>query len=119
MADIEIKLIKDDSGVEEQGGMTPSIDESNIDGEGVAAGGILASKASGVLKFASIAALAKVAYDLAKKTYERVREIEMQARETTESLRNYGGAGFNANSFGDRFDVFGRRLQGESVAYKR
>lgn len=73
---------------------------------------------NGIVKYASIAALAKVAFDLAKKTYDRQNEIEKENRVINDALRNYGGAGFSSNTIGDRFDVFGKRIGGESVAYK-
>ena len=72
-----------------------------------------------IVKYATMVALAKAAYDLAKKSYERINTIELEARVIEDSLRNYGGAGFSANTIGDRFDVFGKRIDGESVAYKR
>lgn len=73
---------------------------------------------NGILKYATVAALAKAAFDLAKKTYERQNAIEKENRVIDDSLRNYGGAGFSANTVGDRFDIFGKRIEGEKVAYK-
>lgn len=72
-----------------------------------------------VARLASLAAITKVTYDLAKKTYQRVNKIEMEGRVIDEQLRNYGGDGWSGNTIGDRFDIFGKRLEGESVAYKR
>ena len=51
----------------------------------------------------------KIAYDLSKKTYERINEIERDGRVINDSLRNYGGSGWSANTIGDRFNVFGRK----------
>lgn len=72
-----------------------------------------------VTRLASAGVLAKIAYDLAKKSYERINEIERDGRVINDSLRNYGGSGWSANTIGDRFNVFGRKIDGESVAYKK
>jgi len=72
-----------------------------------------------ITRYASTAAIATAAWNLAKKSYNRVTTLVHQRRETEEALRSYGGAGFSANTVGDRFDVFGRRVDGESVAYKK
>jgi hypothetical protein len=70
-------------------------------------------------KYVSLAAVATTAYKLAKLAYERSRAIALDDRQRLETLRNYGGSGFAANTFGDTFDIFGNRIRGESVAYKR
>lgn len=72
-----------------------------------------------VVKYATLAATAKVAFDLSKKTYKRLEKIEREGRVIDEELRNRGGDGWSTNTIGDRFNVFGKRLDGESVAYKR
>jgi hypothetical protein len=72
-----------------------------------------------VARLASLAALSKVSYDLAKKTYNRLNKIETEGRIIEEELRNRGGDGWSSNTIGDRFNVFGKQLDGESVAYKR
>ena len=78
-------------------------------------GGQIYSYAMRVLPKIGPMAIAKFAYDAFKKQ----RSIVMEDRGRTETLRNYGGANFVANSFGDTFDIFGARRVGESVAYKR
>lgn len=70
-------------------------------------------------KYASAAVVAKSALDLATKSFMKIRTLERQNRDVQETLRNYGGEGFSTNTIGDRFDIFGRRVGGESVAYKR
>lgn len=77
------------------------------------------SKLTGkAMSMVALASLAKVAYDLAKKGYERQHEIVKDDRNRLENLRQLGGAGFQENTFTSRFDIFGARIPGESVAYR-
>ena len=72
-----------------------------------------------VTKLASVAALSKVAYNYAKKAYQKISSVENEGRVLDERLRQYGGSGWSANTVGDRFNVFGKKIDGESVAYKK
>lgn len=73
----------------------------------------------GIAKMGSYATIIGVILKLAKDSYVKIRKLEMDQRSINEALRNYGGAGYSANSFGDRYDIFGRKSPGQSVAYKR
>jgi hypothetical protein len=71
-------------------------------------------------KIATTAALAKTGYELARASFTRIRNIERDNQQRTETLRNYGGAGFSANTIGDRFSIFGQRIPGNtSTAYRK
>ena len=109
--EIKISLVKDSNASASQSSFSERVIEEPVTEMATPA-------LNGVLKYATVAALAKVAFDLAKKTYERLNTIEKENRVIDDSLRNYGGAGFSANTVGDRFDVFGKRIDGEKVAYK-
>ena len=120
---MEIKLYKQEGSateqqfgpVESQKASTPDIANTPV---GVESGNEIADVSasnSGV----SSKALALAALALAKMIYKRINSIELQNRENIEAMRNYGGAGFSSNSLGDRYDVFGHRNAGESVAYKK
>lgn len=110
--EIKISLVKDSNATNNQSLFNERTIEEPINE-------IASPVLNSALKYASIAALAKAAFDLAKKTYERQTTIERENRVINDSLRNYGGAGFSANTVGDRFDIFGKRIEGEKVAYKR
>lgn len=121
---INITLVKDDSQDLESFELSEDMSVSNGDNtlSTVAMSSTFASKGLSIGKIASLgslAAIAKTAYDLSVKAYERVLELEKQNRVTSEKLRNYGGDGFSTNSIGDRYNVFGSRIVGESVAYRR
>ena len=110
--EIKISLVKDGGEAADQSSFSERTIEEPINE--------LATPVLGrITKYATVAALAKVAFDLAKKTYNRLNDIEKDNRVIEDSLRNYGGAGFSANTVGDRFNVFGKRIDGESVAYRR
>ena len=66
-------------------------------------------------KYTSLTAIAKMTYEL----YQKIRDLELDKREINETLRNYGGKNFSANTIGDTYDIFGRRNSGISVEYKK
>ncbi len=121
MADaITIKLIKDGDGVE--GAVLPDIAVPNTDSPSLDTAVALPNfpGMSVIGKIATTAALAKTAYDLSRAAFNRIRDIERDNQKRTETLRQYGGAGFSANTIGDRFTIFGERIPGNvSTAYKR
>ena len=116
---INIKLTRND-GIESGFREEPSVPDL-LPQEAPSPDAVVKSGATGDMmnKYASLAAVATMAYKLAKMAYERSRSIALDDRQRLETLRNYGGAGFSANTFGDTFDIFGNRIRGESVAYKR
>lgn len=121
---INITLVKDDTQELDSFELSEDMSVSNedIDLSTMAISSTFASKGLTIGKIASLgslAAIAKTAYDLSVKAYNRILEIEKQNRVTSEKLRNYGGDGFSTNSIGDRYNVFGQRTVGESVAYRR
>lgn len=106
MPNIEIQLIKNGEDTELEP-MIPQATETSV------------SAGTAVVKLAAVAVIAKQAWDLSKATFERIRRIEIDQRANTELLRQYGGAGFSANTIGDRINIFGRKISGESVAYRK
>lgn len=117
MADaVTIKLIKEGDGVAEN--VLPDI--TMPDTTAGLAGAVAIPGMSAIARIATIAAIAKTAYDLARLSYNRVVDIERDNQQRTETLRQYGGAGFSANTIGDRFTLYGRRIPGSiSTAYKK
>ena len=109
--EVKITVVKSGNGSSSQGGGDRIIQEPVSE--------VSTPLIGKVVKYASLAAMAKVAFDLSKKTYQRLNKIEREGRVIDEELRNRGGDGWSANTIGDRFNVFGKRLDGESVAYKR
>lgn len=72
-----------------------------------------------IAKKGSASVMAMTALKLAKDAYKRINEINLNDRVINDKLRNYGGAGYSANSFDDRYNVFGKKTAGESVVYQK
>lgn len=114
MEQINITLIKDEgvesefAGVEIRKEGQPAIQEAPV-----------AFGMPKLLPVVAIGVIAKKGFDLAKQGYNLARQIEKDNQRRTEQLRNLGGAGFSTNTIGYRNDLIGRRIGGESVAYKR
>jgi hypothetical protein len=115
---VEIKLIKQEGdGSENYFQEQPS--SSIMDNLPTGADVPIPEGVGNIKNMLKLAAGLKIAYELVKKTYESQRSMALDDRQRNETMRSYGGASFSANTFGDRFDVFGDRQLGKAVSYIR
>lgn len=99
-----------------QSGMEISSSESMTGTIAATKGSVMSS----VARYAVAIALAKKAYDLAKKVYEDIGEYQRTERFRDEKLRLMGGGSFSANKIGERYNILTQTyVGGQSVAYKR
>lgn len=113
---VNIKLIKTDN--LQNDSAIPQSSSSAIQDATFATIGMKSLDPTALLKNVGIVAIIKEIYDISKKAYDRAENINRASWQTSEDLRNYGGANFTPNSFNDTNDIFYNRIRGESVAYK-
>lgn len=114
MEQINITLIKDETIESEFAGVEP-----RKEGQPAIAETPVSFGMPKLLPVVAVGFIAKKALDYGKKSFELARKIERDNLRRTDELRNLGGAGFSSNTIGNRYDIIGRRVGGESVAYRK
>ena len=114
MEQINITLIKDEAIESEFAAVEPK-----KEGQPAIAEAPMSFGMPKLLPIVAVGAIAKKGLDLAKKGFDLARKIERDNQRRTDALRNLGGSGFSTNTIGNRYDIIGRRIGGESVAYSK